>query len=74
MAQTLKQKGNELFSAKSYEEAAAMYSKAIEAVPDDAVFYNNRAACYANMVRIGLSRVFVETKQRSELATIRAST
>ncbi|KAI9354773.1 hypothetical protein BD770DRAFT_347220 [Pilaira anomala] len=47
-AQSLKTKGNAKFSAKSYEEAAELYSLALK-YKADPIFYSNRAACYANL-------------------------
>lgn len=50
MAATLKAKGNSAYSARSFESAAELYTRAI-AVSSKAepVFYSNRAACYVNM-------------------------
>ncbi|GAA5801005.1 hypothetical protein EDC94DRAFT_616764 [Helicostylum pulchrum] len=47
-AQSLKTKGNAKFSAKSYEEAAELYTLALQ-YKADPIFYSNRAACYANL-------------------------
>lgn len=48
VAQHLKGLGNKAYSSKKYEEAIAHYTKAIAAWPS-AVFFSNRAACYANL-------------------------
>lgn len=48
VAQHLKGLGNKAYSSKKYDEAISHYSKAISASPS-AVFYSNRAACYANL-------------------------
>ena len=47
-AQSLKTKGNAKFSGKSYEEAAALYTLALQ-YKADPIFFSNRAACYANL-------------------------
>ncbi|KAF3931971.1 hypothetical protein ABW20_dc0102389 [Dactylellina cionopaga] len=41
----LKGLGNEAYNAKRYEEAIALYTKAILCKPDP-IYYSNRAACY----------------------------
>ncbi|KAF9240837.1 mitochondrial outer membrane translocase receptor TOM70 [Melanogaster broomeanus] len=47
---TLKIRGNKLYQARKFEEAADIYTQAIEASPrSEPVFYGNRAACYMNM-------------------------
>ncbi|WFC98981.1 TOM (translocase of outer membrane) complex component [Malassezia yamatoensis] len=48
IAQHLKGLGNKAYSSKKYEEAIDHYTKAI-AASASAVFYSNRAACYANL-------------------------
>lgn len=50
LAQILKAAGNKEYSSKHLEEAINLYTKAIAADPL-AVFYSNRAACYANLGR-----------------------
>ena len=50
----LKNKGNELFRKKNYEEALKLYTQAIQLCPPDkrkemSTFYQNRAACYEHM-------------------------
>jgi tetratricopeptide (TPR) repeat protein len=39
--------GNNFFKAKSYAEAIAKYSEAIELDSNDVTFFSNRSACYA---------------------------
>ncbi|OWZ75289.1 mitochondrial outer membrane 72K protein [Cryptococcus neoformans Bt85] len=47
---TLKDRGNKLYSKKSFQKAIECYTKAIEvSVKKVAVFYSNRAACYGNL-------------------------
>lgn len=48
LAQEAKSLGNKLYSDKKFKEAIEMYSRAISLAPA-AVFYSNRAACYANI-------------------------
>ena len=48
VAQYLKGLGNKAYSNKKHEEAIQHYTKALSIVPS-AVFYSNRAACYANI-------------------------
>lgn len=49
-ADEYKQQGNAAFSAKKYDEAIELFSKAIEASPSpNHVLYSNRSACYASM-------------------------
>ncbi|KAF9898114.1 TOM (translocase of outer membrane) complex component [Lobosporangium transversale] len=45
-ANTLKTRGNSMYSAKKWDEAIRLYSQAIAFNPDP-VFYSNRAACYS---------------------------
>lgn len=50
MAAKLKAKGNAAYTARRFEEAAEMYSRAINVSPKgEPVFYSNRAACYVSM-------------------------
>lgn len=48
VAQYLKGLGNKAYSSKKHEDAIAHYTKALALMPS-AVFYSNRAACYANL-------------------------
>lgn len=50
MAAALKAKGNTAYQARKFDQAADLYTRAIETTPSSsAVFYSNRAACYVNM-------------------------
>ncbi|KAJ2805120.1 TOM (translocase of outer membrane) complex component [Coemansia guatemalensis] len=46
LAQSLKSRGNKFFQAKRYDRAIELYSHALR-FEKDAVFFSNRAACYA---------------------------
>ncbi|KAL7747061.1 TOM (translocase of outer membrane) complex component [Sorochytrium milnesiophthora] len=48
-AQELKNQGNDLFKSAKYADAIDYYTQAIELQPKSAVFWCNRAACYANL-------------------------
>jgi stress-induced-phosphoprotein 1 len=48
-ADEFKLKGNELYKKKSFEEALAMYDKAIETCPNDLTYYNNKCAVWIEM-------------------------
>ncbi|CAB4381068.1 unnamed protein product [Rhizophagus irregularis] len=48
-AEELKAKGNEAFSAKNYEKAIELFTKAIEIDPTNHVLYSNMSACYASL-------------------------
>ncbi|KIJ28613.1 hypothetical protein M422DRAFT_186264 [Sphaerobolus stellatus SS14] len=50
-AETLKTEGNNLYSKGSYEDALAKYTEAIALVPQSAVLFANRAACYISLKR-----------------------
>ena len=43
-----KARGNERFLAKDYDGAIVEYSRAIDAEPENSVYYTNRSACYFN--------------------------
>ena len=46
VAGSFKTKGNAAYQAKNFEEAAELYTKAIQVSPkSDPIFYSNRAAC-----------------------------
>eukprot|EP00397_Hematodinium_sp_SG-2012_P036422 GEMP01039321.1.p1 GENE.GEMP01039321.1~~GEMP01039321.1.p1 ORF type:complete len:337 (+),score=80.57 GEMP01039321.1:43-1053(+) len=45
----LKQKGNEAYKAKMFEEALSLYDQAIAAHPNEMVYHNNKAAVYMEM-------------------------
>lgn len=42
-AEELKQKGNKLYKEGKYKEAKDWYTEAINLIPDNAVYYSNRA-------------------------------
>lgn len=42
-AEELKQKGNKLYKEWKYKEAKDWYTEAINLIPDNAVYYSNRA-------------------------------
>jgi ankyrin repeat protein len=45
-AQGFKEKGNQLFIAKKFDQAADAYTEAIKLQPNNHVLYSNRSACY----------------------------
>jgi len=50
VAASFKAKGNAAYQARNFEEAAELYTRAIQVSPKpEPVFYSNRAACYVNM-------------------------
>lgn len=68
-AKEQKQKGNECFKNKEYENAITLYTNAIalcprteEEKPSRAIFHCNRAACYAGIVSV--KSYFFATKYR----------
>lgn len=48
-AEDLKKQGNDKLTAKSFEEAIALYTEAIALVPNNAVYYANRAAAHSQL-------------------------
>jgi len=48
-ADDYKAKGNALYKERKFEEALAMYDKAIEKEPNDLVYYNNKCAVWIEM-------------------------
>jgi DnaJ family protein C protein 7 len=54
-AEEWKEKGNLLFKSSNFQEAAQLYSKAIELQPDSPTFYSNRAAAYLNDAKYKLA-------------------
>merc|ERR1711872_421936 len=46
LAEEKKEEGNQLYKLKSYRDALAKYSEAIDLCPQCAAFYGNRSACY----------------------------
>ena len=49
VAAKLKAEGNDLFRESKFAEAAERYGQAIEADPNEAALFSNRAACYAGL-------------------------
>jgi DnaJ family protein C protein 7 len=45
-AELKKEKGNELYKTKKYQQAIQLYTEAIELCPDSSTYYGNRSACY----------------------------
>lgn len=43
-ADAFKDEGNKLYKAKKFDEAIAQYDQAIETVPNDIIYYNNKCA------------------------------
>lgn len=63
MAASFKAKGNASYQSKDFEEAAELYTKAIQVSPKpEPVFYSNRAACKSFITRI-FNRVAFKLKQ-----------
>ncbi|XP_057311811.1 E3 ubiquitin-protein ligase CHIP-like [Hydractinia symbiolongicarpus] len=54
-ATELKEQGNRLFAARSYDDAIGCYTKAIIKNPTSATFYNNRALCYLKLKKWALA-------------------
>merc|ERR1719476_1254261 len=48
-ADEFKTKGNELYKKKQFQEALEMYDKAIETLPNDLTYYNNKCAVWIEM-------------------------
>ncbi|KAJ3277803.1 TOM (translocase of outer membrane) complex component [Borealophlyctis nickersoniae] len=48
LAKSVKALGNKFYTEKKFTEAIELYTQAIKLQPD-AVYYSNRAACYANL-------------------------
>jgi small glutamine-rich tetratricopeptide repeat-containing protein alpha len=48
-AEIFKNQGNQMLSSKQFSKAIENYNKAIELIPDNAIYYSNRAAAYSHM-------------------------
>jgi serine/threonine-protein phosphatase 5 len=46
LAEQLKEQANQKFKEEKYQDAIDLYSKAIEIVGDDAIYYGNRSFAY----------------------------
>jgi tetratricopeptide (TPR) repeat protein len=51
LVEEIKSRAKGSLTTKSYPEAVALYSKAIELRPDDAILYANRSMCQLNMLK-----------------------
>ncbi|CAM6042734.1 unnamed protein product [Sphagnum compactum] len=49
---SLREQGNALFKEKNYLKAAAVYTQAIKADPENAALYSNRSAAFLNLVKL----------------------
>lgn len=64
-ANSFKEKGNTLVKNKEFESAIKMYSRAIELVNDDPVFYSNRSQCFLKLEK--LQECIDDAKMATEL-------
>jgi len=48
-AEAIKAEGNQVYKARKFEEALAIYQKAIDKCPWEPTFYSNKAACWFEM-------------------------
>ncbi|GFG30261.1 hypothetical protein Cfor_11805 [Coptotermes formosanus] len=46
LAEQKKERGNQLYKVKKYQQALPLYTEAIELCPDSSAYYGNRSACY----------------------------
>lgn len=44
-----KERGNEAYQARNFNEAVALYTEGIENEPTNAILYSNRSAAYLNL-------------------------
>jgi tetratricopeptide (TPR) repeat protein len=49
IAEQHKQKGNECFDRKNFEEALHHYTEAIKLDPNNHIYYSNRSSCYYHL-------------------------
>jgi stress-induced-phosphoprotein 1 len=45
----LKNKGNDAYKHKKFEEALSLYEQAIQINPDEPLYYNNKTAVYIEL-------------------------
>ena len=45
----MKNKGNDAYKNKKFEEALSLYEQAIQINPDEPLYYNNKAAVYIEL-------------------------
>ncbi|KIJ28582.1 hypothetical protein M422DRAFT_189532 [Sphaerobolus stellatus SS14] len=64
-AERIKAEGNALFGKGDYANAIDKYTTAISIVPDNAILYANRSACYMALKRYGDART--DAKKATEL-------
>lgn len=48
-AEDMKNKGNEAFKKKNFNEAINLYEEAIKLNPSEPLYYNNKAAAYIEL-------------------------
>uniref|UniRef100_A0A0D6R910 Uncharacterized protein n=1 Tax=Araucaria cunninghamii TaxID=56994 RepID=A0A0D6R910_ARACU len=58
---SLKEQGNALFKSGNYLKAAAIYTQAIKADPNNATLYSNRSAAFLNLVKLNKALGDAET-------------
>lgn len=54
-AEVMKNKGNEAFKKKNFNEALNLYEEAIRLNPNEALYYNNKAAAYIETNELDLA-------------------
>mmetsp|Transcript_76943 Transcript_76943/g.243138 ORF Transcript_76943/g.243138 Transcript_76943/m.243138 type:complete len:578 (+) Transcript_76943:71-1804(+) len=65
-ADEFKAKGNELYKKKQFKEALEMYDKAVEKVPNDLTYHNNRCAVWIEMGEENYDKVLEACKDLIE--------
>jgi DnaJ family protein C protein 7 len=55
LAELKKERGNQLYLLKEYQQAIALYTEAIQLYPDSAAYYGNRSACYMMLYNYDLA-------------------
>ena len=54
-AEKLKNKGNDAFKKKSFQEAINYYSEAVDTLPNEPAYYTNRAIAYLKIDNFDLA-------------------